>query len=364
MAPGAALAVIIAGSQLAAHWPANAAVSLPPKTAQQLLVDLQGATPHALSGTVKATASLGLPQLPEGMTGADDSASPLGLLSGTHTAKVWYDGKTSGRIALLGDSAETDLVANSSGLWLWQSSDKSVLHVPGGSLTSTPPRRTGPVHAEPGSRQAITPGMAQQLSTPEGVAAFALRMLDPSTQVTTDSNERIAGRAAYQLVLTPKTSGTTIGSIRIAFDAANFTPLRTEIFAKGAAKPAVNVGFSSISYQRPSASVFAFRPPAGASVKTVNPSTKAGHTRPSGFSAPQLVGKDWASVLVGKLPAHATSGAAKERDVLRMLPSVSGSWGSGHLLSTSLVNVVLTDDGRYAIGAVPAASLYAALGRG
>jgi hypothetical protein len=50
--------------------------------------------------------------------------------------------------------------------------------------------------------------------------------------------------------------------------------------------------------------------------------------------------------------------------VLKSLPTVSGSWGSGTLLRSALFSVVLTDDGRVAIGAVPPSVLYDALARG
>ncbi|WP_265445061.1 LolA family protein [Flexivirga meconopsidis] len=361
VAPGAALAVVATGSQIAAHWPADAATNLPPRTAQQLLVDLQRAQPSALSGTVKATSSLGLPQLPESVTSGTGNSSPLALLAGSHTAKVWYDGKTSARVALLGDGSETDLVSNGGGLWLWQSADKSVLHVPapsGGTQRSTDHDKD--------------PQLPAELSTPEGVASWALRMLDPSTAVTTSSNERIAGRAAYQLVLTPKTAGTKIGSVRISIDAANQTPLRAQVFAKGASNPAINVGFTSIDYGKQPASRFDFTPPPGAKVTQATPhpgKPKSGDasaaTTNGSATPPKVVGKDWASVVVGKLPPKQT--VAKDdsslQQALRLLPEASGSWGRGHLLNTALFTAVITDDGRYAVGAVPASSLYAALGR-
>jgi hypothetical protein len=47
--------------------------------------------------------------------------------------------------------------------------------------------------------------------------------------------------------------------------------------------------------------------------------------------------------------------------VLQALPRVSGAWGSGRLLNGTLFSVLLTDDGRMAVGAVPASQLYAAL---
>lgn len=47
--------------------------------------------------------------------------------------------------------------------------------------------------------------------------------------------------------------------------------------------------------------------------------------------------------------------------LLDALPVVSGSWGKGRLLSTSLVNAVITDDGRIAVGSVVPERLYQAL---
>jgi hypothetical protein len=47
--------------------------------------------------------------------------------------------------------------------------------------------------------------------------------------------------------------------------------------------------------------------------------------------------------------------------MLELLPRVSGSWGSGHLLEGKLFSAVLTDDGRVAVGAVTPQTLYAAL---
>ena len=41
---------------------------------------------------------------------------------------------------------------------------------------------------------------------------------------------------------------------------------------------------------------------------------------------------------------------------------VSGTWGSGRLLRTSLVSVLITDSGRTFVGAVQPSVLYAAAG--
>ena len=76
----------------------------------------------------------------------------------------------------------------------------------------------------------------------------------------------VAGEAAYQLVLAPKSPSSLIGQVRIAIDARHHVPLRVQVFAKGAASPAFQIGFTSISFGKPAAANFAFRPPAGATV--------------------------------------------------------------------------------------------------
>ena len=77
----------------------------------------------------------------------------------------------------------------------------------------------------------------------------------------------VAGEAAYQLVLAPKSPSSLIGQIRIAVDGTRDVPLRVQVFAKGAKSPAVQIGFTSISFVKPAAANFAFSPPAGATVQ-------------------------------------------------------------------------------------------------
>ena len=47
--------------------------------------------------------------------------------------------------------------------------------------------------------------------------------------------------------------------------------------------------------------------------------------------------------------------------LLASLPRISGEWGTGRVLSGTLVSAILTDDGRVAIGAVGPKTLSAAL---
>jgi outer membrane lipoprotein-sorting protein len=75
------------------------------------------------------------------------------------------------------------------------------------------------------------------------------------------------------------------------------------------------------------------------------------------FAAPgaRVLGKGWTAVAV--LPAGGAGGA------LGMLQGaaspVSGSWGSGHLIRTTLFSVLITDNGHVLVGAVQPSVLYA-----
>ena len=105
--PGAALVVVAAAVTL--PMTAGASPALPQRSAAQLLVDVSKADGTPLSGTVVETARLGFPALPD-VGGA--SITPMSLVSGSHTARVWYDGADKARVALVSDLAETDLVRN------------------------------------------------------------------------------------------------------------------------------------------------------------------------------------------------------------------------------------------------------------
>jgi outer membrane lipoprotein-sorting protein len=302
-----------------------------------------------MSGTVVETTNLGLPALPAIGGGNGGQASFSSLVSGSHTMRVWYDGPQRVRLALLGQLGESDLVRNGSGVWAWSSHTNTATHwtVPSGER-SQPMSPTSPAGAA---------------MTPQQAAQAALKAIDPSTQVSTDPTAMVAGRPAYQLDLVPRDPRSLIGSIRIAIDGKTHVPTRVQVFARGASSPSFQVGFTSLSTSTPPASVFGFSPPPGATVKQATPPT--GHLqthRPSaGSTEPQVVGKGWTSVLVAHVPANAAASAGPTAGLMKSLPTVSGAWGSGHLLRSSLFSAVLTSDGRVAVGAVAPHLLYDAL---
>jgi outer membrane lipoprotein-sorting protein len=363
-APAAAVAVVGA-TTLISNYTASADASLPPRTAAQLLVDVQRAQLGSVSGTVVQSSDLGLPDLSALGGGGGGSSSLESVVSGTHTWRVWYGGPEQQRLALVGTLGESDIVRNGRDLWMWSSREKTAVH------------HTLPARDAAGVKPAPAPTVTDLPKTPEEAAQRALAALDPTTQVTTSGAAVVAGRDAYELVLTPRDPASLVASVRISVDAEKHIPLRVRAYSTKLANPAFEVGFTSIDFARPDARQFAFNPPPGTTVTesgplgradTDNGDTDKGDTDQGGKGAsaaqPQVVGAGWSAVVVGTLPAGALSsgeGSDRAQGLLQALPKTSGSWGSGRLLAGTMFSAVLTDDGRYAVGAVTPATLYAAL---
>jgi outer membrane lipoprotein-sorting protein len=350
----ALLAAVLLGAagSIAGVLAASARGGLPHRSAAQLLVDVQKARVTGLSGTVVQNSDLGLPSLPG--VGGNGSSDLTSLVTGSHTLRVWYAGPQHARVALLGSLGESDVIRNGSDVWVWRSRDKSALHrsVPAG---------------EAGHNPSLMPPSPM---TPQQAADAALKALSPTTKVSTDRTAVVAGRSAYELVLQPRGTGSLIGSVHIAVDGSTHVPTRVQVFARNATKPSFEVGFVSFNPTKPALSVFRFNPPPGTKVTEApaGPGTQPHVGMPDGGKAlagsrPAVVGTGWTSVVRGSVPASATGSAGSLTRMLDSLPRVTGSWGSGHLLRGSLFSAVLTDDGRFAAGAVPPQELYAVLGR-
>ena len=349
-APAAAVAAV-AATTLISNYTATADPSLAPRTAAQLLADVQRAQLAYVSGTVVQSADLGLPDLSGlGGPGGRGSASLDSVVTGTHTWRVWYGGETQQRLALVGSLGESDIVRNGKDLWVWSSQEKTAVHY------------TLPEHQAGEAKTA--PDLADLPKTPEEAAERALAALDPTTEVTTSGAAVVAGRPAYELVLKPRNSASLVASVRISVDAEKYIPLRVQAYSTKLANPAFEVGFTSIDFNRPDARQFAFNPPPGTTVTERDVAADAARPEGAPSAKPTVVGTGWAAVAVGSVPPDALAsakGSEQAGALMQTLPRVSGAWGSGHLLGGTLFSAVLTDDGRYAVGAVRPESLYAAL---
>jgi outer membrane lipoprotein-sorting protein len=270
------------------------------------------------------------------------------LITGSHTARVWYGTGGKARFSLVGDLAETDVVRNGPDVWLWSSTTREATHY------------TLPAHddAKEAAPAATPPALA---TDPATAAKQALAAVDPTTKVDVDGTGYVADRTVYELSLQPKDSRSLIGSVRLAVDSETSVPLRVQVFARGATEPAFETGFTDVQFEQPAASIFSFTPPPGAKVvQGATPSTAArpeAGTKPSGEQAPAVIGKGWTSVaVVHGVDLSAVGQDAPAGAVLRAATTVNGPFGSGRLLKTALVNVLVVGDTAY-IGAVDASVL-------
>jgi outer membrane lipoprotein-sorting protein len=347
--PAGALVItggVMAGSLISV---AQAAPGLPARSPAQLLVEVADSTTPPLTGTVVETASFGLPALPA--TGNPTSLSSL--LTGSHTIRVWYSSPDHFRLAVPQSLSESDVIRDGGTAWLWQSTLNKVT------------KFTLPAHsAQPVPKQPLTPQQAAQQ---------VLAAVGPTTTVRVDSNVTVAGQAAYALVLAPRDARSLVGQVQIDIDGRNGVPLRLQVFARGASSPAFQVGYTDIHFVAPAPADLSFTPPAGSTVTQANLASGHGGATGSAGSGGSAIGSGWLTVL--KLPSSAltpgppapgasTGPAGDSSAVLRALLAsaapVHGAWGTGRLLRTSLVSVLMTDQGSTFVGAVEPSVLYAA----
>lgn len=336
VAAGIAAAVLAPRAFAADPHPA-----LPARTAAQLIAAVERSRVQAISGDFRTVADLGLPQLPSGDIGPTGEFMPL--LTGGADWHVWIDGIPRQRLALLGSAQEYDVIDDVGRFWTWDSATQTatrvVVRIPGNQRGAGD---NGGGGNGAGNGSPFAPGAAQQpAATPMALANRALHQLGPSTRVRVGPTARVAGRPAYTLELVPRTTATLIGRVEIAVDATRGLPLQVAIFPRGRSTAAFTSGFTSVSFARPPHSVFRFRPPPGARIRTSHPLGTTIHDR----AHPRVIGSGWGAVVAesGRQPM-ALSGL--QRDATNPVPG-------GRILVTRLVSVFLGDDGRVLAGAVP-----------
>jgi outer membrane lipoprotein-sorting protein len=377
--PAGAVAVVAAVTAASMATAAAASPALPDRTPIQLLTGLasHAAAPPPMSGTVVESAALGIPELP----GQEDPSSPVSMLSGSHTIKLWFSDPAHVRVAVPVPMGETDVIRNGGTAWVWQSTSNSVQKI-------MLPARPAGAHASPAAGAGSMPASL----TPQQAAQRLLTAVGPTTRVTSGPTTTVAGQDAYQLVVAPKDSRSLVGRVVVQIDAQHpGVVLGVQLFARGAANPAFQTGFTSITFAAPPASTFAFTPPNGASVRTVTPHRQAMPAgAPPAVSGAKVVGKGWLAVAVlpasvlsaiehgnaagalGQAAQSAAGGPGSSGSVdaagvlaalLRSATPVSGDWGNGKLVTTSLVSILITSSGHVLIGAVAPSVLYSAAAR-
>jgi outer membrane lipoprotein-sorting protein len=365
----AVTAAVIAGLQIPS---AQASPTLPARTPAQLLAEVStDASLPPLTGTMVETTNLGLPQLPQ----VGNATSLSSMLTGSHTMKIYYQDARQFRVAIPQPESEIDLIRNGATAWVWNSTENSVTKF---NLPAN----------DKGKTARLKSGLPSTPLTPQQAANEVLKAVGKTTVVSVEANVMVAGEPSYQLVLAPRDDRSLIGKVTIAIDAKYNVPLRVQVFAKGAASPAVQFGFTAIQFTAPAAANYDFTPPPGATVNVVNGSdgsekSAGGTESDAGFGS---YGTSWLTVAelpqqdlmqgiggglksassaapTGNGPAGVVGGDSQAviSDLIGAAKPVHGAWGSGTLLTTSLFSVLMTGNEVY-IGAVEPSVLYAAVG--
>ncbi|MET1016633.1 MAG: DUF2092 domain-containing protein [Leifsonia flava] len=363
--PAVVVPVVIGVGVLAVPLTAGAAVDLPDKTPAEVLELAQTADVSAFSGTIEQSSDLGLPDLSSlGSIGGSGSAggsadaaasgtdisSALELLTGSHTARVFVDG-TDARLQVMDSLAERDVVATPDGVWIYDSEGASATHI------------TAPADGDSDAKKAPD---AADIPTPSAVATELLTKLDPSTEVSVGTDATVAGRTVYELILTPRASDTLVGSVSIDVDSATGLPLGVAVLAAGSDEPAFSIAFTELSLDAPDAALFDFTPPSGTTVTEQELPDSDRFADHGDVAAPEhdgaeptVIGTGWSSIVeiaASEVPAELADSP--------LLDTAAQAVDGGRVISTTLLSVLFTDDGRILAGAVPPAALEdAAAGR-
>jgi len=405
----AVVAAAVATAFLAPPLLASAGdADLPDLTAEELLAQVIAAEPVPLAGSVVYTARLGLPEIPlSEATGAD----PIALLGGSSTLRVWTDGAERSRVSLLGATSEYSVVADAAQLWTYSSSDDAVTHY---ALSAADQARLETLSDEATERALAE--RAATLPTPQEAARMALAKAEELSTVSLDAETTVAGRPAYQLVVSPRTAGSLVARVIIAVDAETSVPLRVQTWStQDAQAPAIEIGFTDIAFVAPDDAVLSFSAPSGATVRevvvplpaepvaepSIAPEDLEGVEGPQDLAAAGLLppgvtitGTGWSTVveladldvaallagdpaalagmagsdrLIGSqsgqelvdefMPSEQDGSMGMDLDASALYQQLTREVDGGRLLSSALLSVLITDDGRVLVGAVPAQTL-------
>ncbi|MEU5808119.1 MULTISPECIES: LolA family protein [unclassified Streptomyces] len=354
---------------------------LPKVTAQQLIEKVAASDVEQFSGSAKISTDLGLPSFAGGLLGgaggggvtggsADPQEKLTQLASGSHTLRVAADGPDHQKITFVDGKDEYSLIHSGADVWGYDSKANEVWHEKDPEAGKT----AGKDHKKTAERLGASPQqMAQEI----------LKAAGPTTDVSVGDNAQVAGRDAYQLVLKPKQSGSTIGSVKIAVDAKNGVPLRVQLLAAEGGKPIVDAGFTKVDFAKPAADTFAFTPPKGAKVTEGKAGGREGgpdHGKEfkgleafpgldaltggagkDGNGDVKVLGEGWSTIAridtgAGRSLKDLENDKNAPKEAKQFLNSlgdkVSGGFGEGRIFKTRVVNALITDDGKVYVGAV------------
>jgi outer membrane lipoprotein-sorting protein len=379
--PSVAVPAVIALGAVAVPLQANA-VDLPDLSASEVMVLMQKSEVLEFSGTIVKVSDMGIPSLEFSSMVSEDMADKMAekmpaefadfvpaviessaltqameLVSGTHNVRVYVSGQDKMRAQILDPMSQRDLIVNGNEFWAYDA--KTATATTGSINMEIDPAKQAAAEKEVLN---YAESIALDLSSPEAIANYLVGMIDKTSTVEVGKDHSVAGRSAYQLIISPDSDASLIERAEISVDSETGLPLKVEVFSTQQTTAAFSVGFESISFDPIDASLFVFTPPAGTVVTTLNSSDLEGYAEKDGSNLeaeldaaltdtakPQVIGEDWQSVVyLPALPADIPAELMATELFADMLTEVPG----GKVFSSALVNVLLTDSGEVYMGAV------------
>ncbi len=256
----AAACVLAAGGTAIALASGAGGPTPPPKPLDQAINDAVSAGhPDGMTARIQFTNNL----FPSGsLLGQAGSA----LMSGA-SGRLWLTGDGRGRIELQSDAGDVQIVWNTSQVSIYDASSNTVYRANLPTSNNSTGSDTPPALAH-----------IDRILSEIGVH-WALSDAQPTD---------IAGQAAYAVSASPKHDGGLLGSLQLAWDASNGTPLRAGIYAQGSSSPVLELTVTDISYGSVASSDVDVAPPARA--KVVDLATSTSGKPDSGSSQPAVTG--------------------------------------------------------------------------
>ncbi len=156
------------------------------------------------------------------------------------------------RLELQSDRGDAQIVSDGKTATIYDASSNTAYEI------ALPAGR--PSQAKPDAHQPPTVARIQQF----------LGRLAGSADLSGATPSNVAGRAAYTVKLSPSHDGGLVGAAKLAWDAANGTPLRAAVYAAGKADPVLELRATHISFGKVAGSALTAAIPPGAKVVKVD----------------------------------------------------------------------------------------------
>jgi outer membrane lipoprotein-sorting protein len=375
--PSVAVPAVIALGAVAVPLQANA-VDLPDLSAAEVMVLMQQSDVLEFSGTITKVSDMGIPSLEFSSMVSQDMADEMAekmpaefadfvpavidsnaltqameLASGTHTVRLYVSGQDKMRAQILDRMSQRDLIVNGNEFWIYNAKKAT-------ATTGTIDMEIDPAKQATAEQEILdyAASIALDLSSPEAIANYLVEMIDETSTVEVGKDHSVAGRTAYQLIISPDAEASLVERAEISVDSETGLPLKVEVFSTQQSTAAMSVGFESVDFGPIDASLFDFTPPAGTVVTTWDSDDLEGYADKDAAALeaefgdtakPEVIGEDWESVVyLSAMPADIPAGLMATELFADMLTEVPG----GKVFSSALVNVLLTDSGEVYMGAV------------